>query len=221
MGNFRAGGGSLPTRAASLARLAVGAAALSVLGFAYALEAAAGRPSPVDYLGYFTNLTATLTALVLIAQGALGIAGHPSPAWLVLARGAAVSASIVVAVIYYAVVPGTGSAPVWVSIALHAALPVYAMLDWALVRERPPLPWRHLWIALPYPLLWLTGTLLRGVTDGWVPYGFLLPERGAAAILATVLGLLAALLLAAIIAWVLSRIPGARWATTAAPTHRL
>lgn len=221
MGDYRVGGGTLPTRAVSLARLAMGAAALAILGFAYALEAAAGRPSPVDYLGYFTNLTATLTALVFVAQGALGLASRPSPAWLVLARGAAVSAIIVVAVIYYAVVPGTGSAPVWVSIALHAALPAFAVLDWALVRERPPLPWRGLWLALPYPLLWLAGTLLRGATDGWVPYGFLLPERGAAAILATALGLLAALLLAAVSVWLLSRIPGARCATTAAPTHRL
>nr|WP_314844312.1 hypothetical protein [uncultured Microbacterium sp.] len=54
--------------------------------------------------------------------------------------------------------------------------------------------------------------LVRGATDGWVPYGFLLPERGFASLAATVAALLVALLAAAAAVWGLSRVP--------APTSR-
>jgi hypothetical protein len=48
--------------------------------------------------------------------------------------------------------------------------------------------------------------LVRGVTDGWVPYGFLLPERGLPSLLAHVVGLLATLLCAGAAVWLLSRV---------------
>jgi len=64
--------------------------------------------------------------------------------------------------------------------------------------------------VLPYPLLWLAVTLLRGATDGWVPYGFLLPDRGPAQLTTTALALLVALLLAAVLTWALSRLPARR-----------
>jgi hypothetical protein len=50
--------------------------------------------------------------------------------------------------------------------------------------------------------------LIRGLTDGWVPYGFLLPERGAASLAVHVLGLLTALLAAGTLVWTASRSRG-------------
>ena len=84
--------------------------------------------------------------------------------------------------------------------------PVLLLLDWSLIADRPQFPWRRLWIVLPYPILWLAVTLMRGVTDGWVPYGFLLPERGAAQLAATASGLLLTLLAAGAVVWALSRV---------------
>lgn len=36
-------------------------------------------------------------------------------------------------------------------------------------QDANPFDWRRIWLVLPYPLLWLAVTLLRGATDGWVP----------------------------------------------------
>jgi len=46
---------------------------------------------------------------------------------------------------------------------------------------------------------------VRGATDGWVPYGFLLPERGLASLVLHIVGILALLLVAAAGVWALSR----------------
>ena len=115
---------------------------------------------------------------------------------------------IIVGVVYNVLVPGTGSAPAWVSLTLHTVFPVLLVLDWTLVGDRPRLPWRRLWTVLPYPVLWLVVVLVRGITDGWVPYGFLLPERGSASLAAHVAGMLAALLVAGAAVWSLSRFRG-------------
>ncbi|WP_404447410.1 Pr6Pr family membrane protein [Microbacterium marinum] len=90
--------------------------------------------------------------------------------------------------------------------ASRTPLPLYAVLDWVLVRDRPRLPWRSVWLVLPYPLVWLVVVLLRGQNDGWVPYGFLLPSRGLGPLVLTSLGLLAMLLTSATAVWALSRI---------------
>lgn len=194
------------------ARILAGAAVIAVLGYAYVEGIGHGRSNPFDYFGYFTNLTSLLTAGALIISGVGTLRELPARPWLVYARAAAVACMIVVAVIYNGVVPGTAAAPPWVSATLHAVLPIAVVLDWLLVGDRRPLAWRSLWVVLPYPLLWLAVALTRGATDGWVPYGFLLPERGAALLAVTVLGLLAALLLAAVGVWGGSRVAGVRGA---------
>jgi len=65
--------------------------------------------------------------------------------------------------------------------------PVYCLLDWALVADRGPLPWRRLWVVLVYPVLWCAVVLVRGATDGWVPYPFLNPVTGYPSVLFYVL----------------------------------
>ncbi|CAM3313203.1 Pr6Pr family membrane protein [Occultella aeris] len=113
-----------------------------------------------------------------------------------------------VAVIYNTLIPGTGSAPPVVSTILHLAFPLAITLDWLLVGDRGPLAWRRLWLVLPYPLLWLLVVLVRGVTDGWVPYGFLLPDRGLASLGLHVVALLGTLLAAGALVWAASRSAG-------------
>ena len=165
-----------------------------------------GDANPFDYFGYFTNQTGSFTAILFIALGVAGLAGRAVPAWLHTVRGVAVTCLIVVAVIYNLLVPGTGSAPAWVSISLHIVFPLLALADWILVGDRGPIAWRHLWFVLPYPVLWLTVVLIRGRTDGWVPYGFLLPEGGIPSLLVHIGGMLVALLIAGSLVWTLSRV---------------
>lgn len=194
-----------PRPPVGIARIAVGAAALAVIGYAYGLSIAAGDPNPFDYFGYFTNQTGLLASAVLIVAGSLALTRRPPPSWLGYLRGTVTAYLIVVAVIYNTLVPGTGSAPPWVSAFLHGVLPVLVLLDWAVLGERAPLAWRRLWVVLPYPVVWVVVVLVRGATDGWVPYGFLLPENGTLSLVLHVVGLTCAVVLAGATAWALSR----------------
>lgn len=184
----------------------VGAAVIGILGYTFILGIPVRGANVFDYFGFFTNLTSLLSAAVLLATGALTLRGAGQPGWLVSVRAAAVASMLVVGLVYNLVVPGTGSAPAWVSVALHTVLPVALLVDWTVVADRPALPWSRLWVVLPYPVIWLTVVLVRGATDGWVPYGFLLPERGVLALTGTVLALLGALLTAGAAVWALSRV---------------
>lgn len=198
---------TVPQRVIGTTRILLGSVVIGILVYAYVVGIPLRGASLFDYLGYFTNLTSLLAAVILIVRSSIVLCGGVAPR-LDSARAVAVSCMIVVAVVYNVLVPGTGSAPAWVSLSLHAIFPVALVADWTLVDDRPVQPWRRLWLVLPYPLLWLTVVLVRGVTDGWVPYGFLLPERGVASLLATVAGLLLSLLASGALVWALSRLHG-------------
>ncbi|SJM53523.1 Pr6Pr family membrane protein [Gulosibacter sp. 10] len=201
-------------RAIGAARGLLGIFVIGVLARTYAGQAAAGDPNPFDFFGYFTNQNSLLAAALLVVAASFGLRGLRLPRWLVWARAIATTNMIVVGVIYNTLVPGTGSAPPWASFVLHVAFPALLVLDWALARARP-LPWRSLWLVLPHPVTWLLVVLIRGRTDGWVPYGFLLPERGAASLLLHIVGLLAALIAAGALVWLASRTGLARGSASA------
>jgi hypothetical protein len=194
----------MPTAAA--ARIAIGVAVLAILVYAYVVAGSANGFSPFDYFGFFTNLTSLLTSVILILTGALELTRRRVPEALHSSRAVATACLLIVGVVYNVLVPGTGSAPPWVSASLHVVFPILVLLDWIVVGDRPTLPWRRLWIVLPYPLTWLVIVLIRGATDGWVPYGFLLPERGMLSLVLHILGLLVALLLAGAVVWATSRL---------------
>jgi hypothetical protein len=189
-------------------RVVTGLLAVSIVSYSYSLRVAAGDGNPFDYFGYFTNLTTLLGSVVLIATGALMLSGRQVPRWSTTARAVATACILVVAVIYNTLVPGTGSAPAWVSAFLHGVFPIVVLVDWILVGDRRPQPWRALWLVLPYPICWLLVVLVRGATDGWVPYGFLLPERGAVSLITHIAALLTSLLLAGALVWMASRTRG-------------
>ncbi|MCD2498998.1 Pr6Pr family membrane protein [Microbacterium nymphoidis] len=196
-----------PRTAVAVARVSVGLVVLGVLTYTFGLLSSTHRISLVDYFGFFTNLTSLLTALVLVATGATALLRRSTPLALTLARAVATACMILVAVIYNLLVPGTGAAPPWVSAVLHVVLPALMLLDWIVIRDHPGIRWKHFWLLLPYPVVWLVVVLIRGVTDGWVPYGFLLPERGWPSILLTSLGLLLALLAAGGVVWAMRGSP--------------
>ncbi|CAH0259214.1 hypothetical protein SRABI76_03443 [Microbacterium oxydans] len=192
-----------------LCRTVAGVFVVAVLCFGYGLRIAVGDANPFDYFGYFTNQTSLLAAGILIATGSLMIVGRRVPPVLTLARGIVTAYLLVVALIYNLLVPGTGSAPPWMSFVLHVVFPLLVALDWVFIGDRPRLAWRRMWMLLPYPIAWLVVVLVRGVTDGWVPYGFLLPERGLASLLLHIVGLLATVIAAGALVWAASRSRGA------------
>ena len=132
--------GSAEARGIGLARLLAGAAAIAVLGYAYALRIAAGDGSPLDYFGYFTNLSSLLAAAIWVASGVLAFRGGRDPGWLATARGVAAACLLLVAAAYNVLIPGTGSAPPWVSAVLHIAFPCFVLLAGALVWALSRLP---------------------------------------------------------------------------------
>lgn len=181
---------------------------IAILLWTYAGRVAVGDGNPFDYFGYFANQSSLLSCLVLGVSGILTAVGRVPPGWLSTVRAVSVACLIIVAVIYNTLVPGTGTAPPWVSAILHIWFPLLVVLDWLLVGDRGAQRWALLWTVVPYPVVWLIVVLVRGVTDGWVPYGFLLPERGIASLLLHVVGLLLALGVAGALVWAASRFPG-------------
>lgn len=56
---------------------------------------------------------------------------------------------------------------------LHMAVPVVAVLGWALFGPRPRIDAPAVRLALCWPLAWLAVTLTVGSVSGWYPYPFL------------------------------------------------
>lgn len=110
-----------------LSRICVASLVVFVLALTFVGRISVGDSNPFDYFGYFTNQTSLLTSIVLIATGALMAAGRSVPTWLMSARGVAAACLVIVAVIYNALVPGTGTAPAWVSAVLHVGFPLFVL----------------------------------------------------------------------------------------------
>lgn len=191
----------------SLARLAAGVFILTVLGFTWATGAMVGRPSLMNYFGFFTNSTSLLAALIYIGVGACGAISGRVPTWLMEAKGV-IAASLIVVGVGYNSLPGVGTAPGWVSALLHAIFPIAVVLDWALVGDRPLMMWSKLWLVLPYPALWLAMIQYRWATDRWVPYWFMHPSHGPLSLTLRMGGVLLGLVAAAVVIWALSRYRG-------------
>ena len=71
-----------------------------------------------------------------------------------------------------------GGAVPWANTVLHVIVPIYAAIDWIFFGDRTPVPWNRFWLVFIYPLVWRIVVLIRGATDGWVPYPFLNPSQG-------------------------------------------
>lgn len=127
-------------------------------------------------VSYFTNQSNLLFVVLIVAGLAMGMR---RPAWFDDARGAVTFYLAMTGIIYALLV-----APLdellrwdigWTGIVLHRAAPVVAVLDWLLSRRRrAPSAGRILWWQL-YPVVFLTGTWLRGGVTDWYPYEFLDP----------------------------------------------
>ncbi|WKK71920.1 Pr6Pr family membrane protein [Rathayibacter oskolensis] len=127
---------------------------------------------------------------------------------LAIARGAATGYIVVVGIVYNTLLEGLagGVALPWANTVMHLLFPIYGLLDWILFADRPALPRRRLWIVIVYPIVWLVVVLVRGATDGWVPYPFLDPANGYGTVAVYVVIIAVAFLLSGALVWALSRV---------------
>jgi hypothetical protein len=163
----------------AVARLIV----LALVVAAVAATFAATAPVPLaDFFGFFTVQGNVVGGAVALVGAVRLLRGTPAgTAWTVV-RWCATTYLFVVGLVYWAVLApmhAAGGVPVpWANVVLHGVVPVAALLDWLLLRDRVRPSLRLLPLVLAYPLVWTAVVLVRGVTDGWVPYPFLNPTQG-------------------------------------------
>jgi hypothetical protein len=136
--------------------------------------------NPFNFFGFFTMQSNIITAVILLLAALATFMGRRQSPALVLARACATTYIVIVGIVYNTLLAGLegGISLDWANWVLHVAFPIYAALDWILFGDHDTVPWKHLWVVLSYPVVWIIVVLIRGATDGWVPYPFLDPAQG-------------------------------------------
>jgi len=164
--------------------------------------------NPVNFFGYFTIQSNIITSVVLLVAAFATFAGNRQSPALQLLRAAATTYIVIVGLVYNTLLAGLpgGVELEWANIVMHVVMPLYAAIDWLLFGDRRALPWKRLWLVLVYPVVWLVVVLVRGATDGWVPYPFLDPALGYPMVALYALGIAGAFGIVGSAVWALSRV---------------
>lgn len=138
--------------------------------------------------GYFTPLANIVGIVALV--GAAGHRRRTEPRWVAITRVNAATYLVIVGAVYWVVLaPFTQPLFPWANAVIHGGSGIVLVLDWLVVGTRRRLTARHLWSVLALPGAWLAYLMVRAVVDGWVPYPFLDPARGAIAVVGSLLGI--------------------------------
>ena len=139
--------------------------------------------------GYFSQQTNILAAALLIAV--IPYTGKSRPAWLEYARASIATYLVIVTVVFWTLLGGfePGDPYRWSTLTMHGISCVILLADWLREGPRGRHPLRHVWVVLLYPTVWVAVALVRGATDGWIPYPFLDPKDGYAPVAVVVGGL--------------------------------
>ena len=163
-------------------RLAAGLAILIAVIGQFSYTAARAAINPFNFFGYFTIQSNLITMVAFFATAYFIFRRTAQPTWVILLRAIATTIIVIVGIVYNTLLSGAALGEsfnlVWSSNILHIVIPIYALLDWVLFADRPNLPFNRIWVVLVYPIVWLVVILIRGATDGWVPYPFLNPATG-------------------------------------------
>ena len=131
----------------------------------------------------------TIQSNLLVAWAAVTLARDPArdgSAWRVLRLAGVVGIAITGVVHWVALRPLLDlDGASWVADKLlHVAVPLLAVVGWALFGPRPRVGRREVGLALLWPVAWLGWTLTIGAATGWYPYPFLdVDDRGWASVL--------------------------------------
>jgi hypothetical protein len=156
-----------------IAGLAALIAWVSLLAQAVVSNRLMGQPDLAALLwrmaGYFTVLTNVAVAVAMTSVAA----GHPLSARM---AGAAVSAIVVVGIVYHAVLAGLWQPEGlawWADQGLHTAVPVLTAIWWIGHARKAPLALRDAAVWLVWPMAYLCYAIIRQSLTGFVPYPFL------------------------------------------------
>lgn len=139
---------------------------------------------PAEYFAYFSIQGTLIAAVMLGYTGWLAWTGTPEKRQVTIARVSATTYSVVIALVYNALLRGSpgdirdaGYAwPVLPNEIMHVWAAVLMALDLLIVAGSSLVRLRaSLWVAV-FPLAWLAFSVTRGILDGWWAYWFLNPN---------------------------------------------
>jgi hypothetical protein len=129
-------------------------------------------------LGYFSQQSNIFAALLLLI--AARSTGSARPLWLEYARASVTTYLVIVTVVFWTLLGGfeAGDPYRWSTLTMHGISCAILVADWLLEGPRQEQPLRRAWVVFPYALAWIAVALVRGATDGWIPYPFMDPKDG-------------------------------------------
>lgn len=199
-------------RSTSLVRIAAGLLVLAAISTQITDQVINGAFVPEEYFSYFTIESSLMNIVVLVVAGLYGLRHVDDTELLTSVRMAITAYAIVTGSVYNLLlrgIPDDGFQGVgWPNDVLHVVIPIYIALDWLLTPGRTRLRWSAIWVAVSYPLAWLTFTLLRGFATGWYPYPFLRPDGpgGWGGVTAYIVGIAAFIVVLAVLAIITTRL---------------
>jgi hypothetical protein len=133
-----------------------------------------------NFFGYFTIQSNIIIAVAFAAALVIAARGRRKSSGLDALRGAATVYIATTGIVYNTLLTNASvsNTVFWSNDILHKWIPLYAVLDWLFFSDRGRIAMRTVWWWLIYPAVWLAVVLIRGATDGWVPYPFLNPSLG-------------------------------------------
>jgi hypothetical protein len=171
---------------------------------------------PGEYFAFFTIQSSLITAVALLLAGVSAVRGLAESRRMTLVRLAAVTALVLVGIVYNALLRGTAPAPADVGYEwpvapnelLHVWAPILILLDWLLLPALVRLKLRSIFWVLVFPLAWLAFSVIRGVITGWWPYWFIDPtgSGGVAGMVGYIFGIMFFFLFLATLAILLARL---------------
>lgn len=173
-----------PTRIVAIYRWLAAAAIFSSVAWQVTDRLAHNLFRPAEYFAYF-SIQGTLIASVMMAYtGWLAWSGTAEKRQVTIARVSATTYSVVIALVYNALLRGTpgdirdaGYAwPVVPNEIMHVWAAVFMLLDWLVVAGASQVRLRAAFWVAAFPLAWLAFSVTRGIVDGWWAYWFLNPN---------------------------------------------
>jgi len=189
-------------------RMAVALLGLAAIVSTFFDTATRATINPFNFFGFFTMQSNIILVIVLLVAAGVSLSRKRQSHWLVFARGCATTYIVITGVVYSVLLAGQegGVTLAWANTVLQVILPLYAALDWLIFSDRSALPWNKLWVALIYPIVWIIVVLIRGATDGWVPYPFLNPAQGYGVVALYAVAIAVAAVVFAALIWAASRL---------------
>ncbi|GGA64495.1 hypothetical protein GCM10011490_13930 [Pseudoclavibacter endophyticus] len=165
-----------------LLRLALAAAIIIAIAATHLDTASRTTVVLVNMYGYFTVQSNLIGAAALIVSAALTLTRREPSTLSTLLRALATTCLVIVGLVYAVLLAPLGAAggvPLpWANVVMHVVSPIAIAIDWLLVGDRRRVAVSRFWVPLIYPVAWTIVVLIRGATDGWVPYPFLNPAQG-------------------------------------------